>query len=149
MPDRRTIEEVLAGLAARRTPRYDSSAALLLTRAVGQAHLVAGPGPVDRTACEAFALTLRDAWATYEDRPRPEEVADAVVAAAVEAAGRDTLPLHDPHEAPPLALAAVGDALGAYHGALEVGATGAARELVQRRVAVALAYMVWMLRVLP
>jgi hypothetical protein len=149
MPDHRTIEEVLAGLATRRTAGSEASAVLLLTRAVAQAHRVAGPGPVDRPACEAFALTLRNAWATYEDRTRPEEVSDAVIAAAVEEAGRDAPEPHDPREAPPLALAAVGDALGAYHGALEVGASGRARELVQRRVAIALAFMVRMLRVLP
>jgi hypothetical protein len=149
MPERATIEEVLAGLAARRTRPPDGSAALLLTRAVAQAHLVAGPGPVDRAACEAFALTLRDAWATYEDRDGPREVSDAVLAAAVEAAGRDVPSPEDPRAAPPLALAAVGEALSAYHGALEVGASGRARELVQRRIALALAHIVRMLRVLP
>jgi hypothetical protein len=149
MPERPTIEEVLAGLEAHRTEPLGGSAALLLARAVAQAPRVAGPGPLDRAAGQAFALTLLDAWATYEDRDRPEEVSGAAVAAAVEAAGRDAQSLEDPREAPPLALAAVGEALSAYHGALEVGASGRARELVQRRIALALAYMVSALRVLP
>jgi hypothetical protein len=152
---RAEIDQVLASLAASATrirddERFadlfaDGSAARRLARVVAHAQLWTGPEPPDVTHGRALAVALRQVWATYEDRRYPEDVDDAHVAAAV-AAALEGAELPDPAHAPSRAIAAVGEALGAYHGSLELGVTARARDHVRERVAVALGYMLWTLR---
>ena len=148
MLDRSGIEDALARAAAaqgraERDGRFaglldDGSPALRLTRVVAHAHVWGG----DDISSFALVLALRHAWAAYDDRRDPASVSDRGVADAVEAAASETLHLDDRADAPLLAVALIGDALGAYHGAIELGIPGQAREVVRSKVAIALAYAI-------
>src|SRR4051812_25418406 len=147
------LERLLRDLSGTRDalsadPRFadlfaSAGGALRLTRVVAHAHLWLDADAGGGAPRRALALALRDAWASYEDRLHPERVPDTTVAAAVQDAAAEIE--RSAGRAVARALGAIGDALTVYHSAIAVGHAGAAREAVQRRIAVALANAVWLL----
>jgi len=153
-PDAQALAGVLASLAERRDelgadPRLadllvdNGSAARRMSRVVAHAPLW-GWG-ADRASVEALALALRDITATFESWTAPIGVDDEIVLAAALGALAQAPPLDAAADAPGLAVGLLGEALGVYHAAIDLGDVERVRETVRGHVARALGYVLWAL----
>jgi hypothetical protein len=122
------------------------SAARGMARIVAHAPLWSQVDGRDVLALEALAAGVRDALVRFSATTRePRGLDDDAIRQAVGDALEQAGPVAGPAEGVSFVLGALGEALGAYHGAIALGDTTAARETVQHRIALALGYAVWTL----
>jgi hypothetical protein len=122
------------------------SAARKMTRIISRAPLWSQEDGSDVLTLEALAAGVREALTRFSatlSAPHglDEEAVRDAVSDALEQAG----PLVRVEDGPSFVLGALGEALSAYHGSINLGDVEAARETVQHRIALALSYAVWTL----